>query len=302
MILLANPTSRGGKGQKHWKYWQDELSSRNIEYKFIETNSGDEVYKLAYETQGIRVAVGGDGTFNNMINGFMKAKKENLHNDSNQAVGILYAGTSPDFCKFHSIPIDPKEALEILLRKRIKNIDLLEIEFENNDGVKSLKYFSCSSNIGLGAQVADFANKWRSVWGDFLGTGMGLIKSILYHQPFSSKLSIDGQSYLFQDTAHIIILKNPFIASGLKINLNIEPTDGKIFIVVITAKSKIEMMTLIKSFYTGEVFEKENIFIKQAKEVIIDTKPRQEVEYDGDPHGYTRAKFKILKEELPLIC
>ncbi|MBI9017714.1 MAG: hypothetical protein JEZ07_10700 [Phycisphaerae bacterium] len=294
MKLILNPASKSGKGKKYWALWQEKLNKMQIDFRSNETESLQHAYNLAKDSNENVIAVGGDGTINQVINGLMTA-------ENTKSMGVLYAGTSPDFCRFHNIPIQPEKALRCLLDNKKKMVDVIEILYKDKDKSVSA-YFACSCNIGLGADIARFANKWRKVFGDCIGTGLGVIKTILANKTFNSSLTIDNKEYVFARTNHIFIVKNPFIASGLKLNLNIEPDDGRMFVVLIHDLNRLKLLSVLRHLYSGKIVKNDKIFIKECREVSVNTCPIKEIEFDGDPQGFTKMTAKIIPGKLSLIC
>ncbi|MCD4658378.1 MAG: hypothetical protein K8S87_12655 [Planctomycetes bacterium] len=295
MRLILNPSSRSGKGKKLWNLWKKSFEKAHIDFECCETKSERHAFELAKESKNDVVSVGGDGTINQVLNGV-------LESDNYKSMGVLYAGTSPDFCTFHNIPIDPQNAFNILKTHKEKKVDVVEISYQNIKGECINKYFACSSNIGLGADIARFANKWRKLYGDTMGTGLGVFKSIIQHNTFSSTVIINNQEYNFNNTNHIFIIKNPFIASGLKLNLNINPDDGNLYVMILHGLSRFKLILMLKNFYTGKIKENNNIFIKTCTSVAVKTPNKKEIEFDGDPKGFTDISVKIVPRKLSLIC
>ncbi|MCP3659869.1 MAG: hypothetical protein GY830_05945 [Bacteroidetes bacterium] len=300
MRIIANPSSNSEKGKKRWKYWKQKLKEKIMHFDFLTSKSKQDIINLASQSNEDIAVVGGDGTINACINGIMNSKYKNI------SLGVLYAGTSPDFCNFNSIPTNPKESFKTLVNNKKKKIDLVELCYINKENNKVYEYFACSCNIGAGAQVAKFANRWRKIFGDKLGTGFGVLKSILFLKNFKAELKIDDQDYIFNNVNHIIIIKNPYIASGLKLNLEVAPNDGKLYVLVINNKNRIQLLNILKDFYNGEIANRKDIFLKICKSISLKTNPNQMIEFDGDPYGKHAIDdiihFKILTKKLSLIC
>ena len=90
--LLMNPSSKSGKGKKNWKYFLEQDFN-----KIITKSEGYAIQSVLESQSETVVAVGGDGTINLVINGIMKS-------DRKKTLGVLYSGTSPDFCDFADVP------------------------------------------------------------------------------------------------------------------------------------------------------------------------------------------------------
>jgi len=259
-------------------------------FEWVETRDSVHACLLAREYTGAVVAVGGDGTINQVLNGVMMSENP-------AEMGVLYAGTSPDFCRFHNIPTDPEKALQVVLQKEMEPVDVLKIIFSDQRKC----YAGCSVNIGMGADVALFANRWRRFLGDVPGTGVGVVKSILRHSPFDAEISVDGVERVFEKINHIFIIKNPLIASNLKLNLDIKPNDGKMYVFVLQKMKKIELLSSIGRFYTGKIVNDARFFVARCRNISIRTSCVKAVEFDGDPGGSTDISVRLVPGALNLI-
>ena len=281
ITLIMNPTSKSGKGKKNWKFFKDFK-------KVITTSRENAIDTVINLDSNVIVAVGGDGTINQCVNGIMKSKDSKI-------LGVLYSGTSPDFCKFHNIPIEPQKAVEFLKRCDVKEVDVCKIIFED----KSENWFSSSCNIGLGAKIAGISNKIRRYFGDFLGTFIALVYSFITANFFDAKIEIGEKQIEFKNLYHLLVVKNNYIASGLKIGLNCESDDGKIYIIPIFRQNIFSLINTIKSLYKGDFVDKN---ILECDKVFISTSSKQYIEFDGDNYPQTTpVTIECCKKSLKLI-
>lgn len=276
--FYLNPLSKNGKGKKKWYVIDD------FDYKKVYIRDCSKTVSTIQRTEEKRViAVGGDGTINLVLNGALLSKPK-------KQFGVLYSGTSPDFCKFHNIPIDEKKAISIIKQGEIKFVDVLYCE-------NSSTYFASSCNIGLGAKVASTSNKIRKYFGDFIGTFISAVYAICTAKKFNLNLKLDNKTIQLESIYHLIILKNPFIASGLKLNLDIKENDGYLYIVAI----KKHLIRSLFNLYKGKI--PKDAFVDKGKKVHIVTTSRQQLEWDGDAKNiYTPVTIECKKEYLELIA
>ena len=163
------------------------------------------------------------------------------------------------------------------------------------------KYFASSCNIGLGADVARFANKHRKIFGDITGTFLGLIRAVTFHRPHDLQLNLDGQTHSLKHCNHLMIIKNPHIASGLRLKLNSKNNDGKAYIFAICGRSKIGLLKLLPGIYSGNIISSKNIFLRTFKQIEVSNQEMIEIEFDGDPQGFLPVNAKILPQHMELI-
>jgi diacylglycerol kinase family enzyme len=293
-----NPSSRSGKGRSLWDKWLYELESLNIDHEAFVSDSIDHCVKLAQENNGfnVAVAVGGDGTINAVLNGVVKNSNKEIQ------LGVLYAGTSPDFCNFHKIDIKPSTAVRSLIESKCKKIDLVEIEHRDKYNNKTIAYFACSCNIGMGQDVAETANRIRRYMGDRLGTGLALTKNIIKGKKYNFKMKIGEEEFSFENANHLTILKNPLIASGLKLGFELTPDDRQLGVWALSGFSRMGMLKLFPKFYNGEASHDAKGIFKRitTKNVELSEPAGLGIEFDGDHHGYLPVKARIADKKINL--
>ncbi len=291
-----NPGSRSGKGQRLWQHWETALQAAGADYTCSYTKGIGHAVSLARESQASTVvAVGGDGTINEVLDGVMQSGNPELQ------MGVLYSGTSPDFCRFHGIPIEPQKAVAALLVGHVRKVDVARIEYHDVEGKAVTAHFGCSCNIGMGASVARYANMWRRYLGDILGTGAGVIRTIATNARLDTELEIDDVPQQLSAVNHLTVAKNPYIASGLKVDVDLKPDDGKLVLIGIHGKSRLGILAMVPSFYSGSVANVRGVILTEAHTVCIRAKGAQEIEFDGDPRGYLPAQITLLPKALSLI-
>lgn len=277
--LFLNPSSKNKKGQRNWPCFR-EAGFQEV----ISKSAEDLVTQVAQSSCETAVAVGGDGTINLVINGIMRSTTP-------KKLGILYSGTSPDFCRFHGVSIQPQEALSQLLNGTPHAIDICQITYANGNTC----YFASSCNIGLGAEIARTSNNLRKYLGDFCGTLLASLKAFVRVKPFAATITLDGQAKTFPQVRHIAVLKNKFIASGLYLDVPAKPDDGLLHVVVLP---KLTLQGLL-NIYKGQIPPGAQVFA--FKEVHVHTEPTQYTEFDGDPQPAGDVHIVCLHKRLELI-
>jgi len=301
MLLIINPGSRAGRSPLTHRYWCSELESQGISFDVARTEAPGHARKLARSANryGTVVAVGGDGTINEVLDGLLLAGREDV------TMGVLYAGTSPDFCRFHGIPTEPAAALGRLLEGAVRAVDAVRIRYRGDGDEEITGHFGCSCSVGMGAAVASISNRLRPRLGDVLGTGFAVVRALVMQKPVRMQVTVDDDPLELFPVNHLVVLKNPFIASGLKLDVDLEPADGRLCLVAAHGHSSLGMLKLLPGFYSGSAIRAPGVFSRFCDRVSLRADTGYPMEFDGDPHGRLPADVQILPGALRLrggIC
>ena len=260
-----NPGSKGGLSAKKFHLIKNFFIGQC--YSCAITKNLDDAYKLSKkanaESFDAIIAVGGDGTINRVLNGFYdeKGKRTSAAN-----FGVIYTGTSPDFCRTYNIPFSVENAIKTILNGKVRTIDVGKIEF-----TYGVKYFACCANIGLGAALANNVNGGiRKIFGDTLGTFFALIKTLTKYKP--NDIFINGKK--LEHVYNLSVGKTYYVASGLKIAHDLKQNDERFYLLPIQGGLVVSLCKL----YLGKRF-------KIEYEDVIEIKGDGGVEFDGDEGG-----------------
>ncbi len=296
-LLIMNPGSRSGRGKKLWSFWESSLKAKGLAFdSAITTGPGHGIELAAGAKDYDRVvAVGGDGTINEVLDGIIQSGRPDLR------MGILYSGTSPDFCKFHNIPTSPLEAIDALVAGSSRKVDVGRITYSRESGERITAHFGCSVNVGLGASVARTSNLLRRFTGDRLGTCSAVIYSVVSTRPVDLEIIVDGSSQLLRGVNNLSVLKNPFLASGLRLNLDLRVDDGNLVLFALHGRNRMSVLSVLPGFYSGKAVDRDDVLIRTCSKLTIRSSGRTEIEFDGDPRGILPAEIEVLPRTLNLI-
>ena len=276
-LVLVNPSSNGGRAGRRWRRLQPLLPDA----EFVLLDSIDQARELARTATGYEtvVACGGDGTVNAVADGVMANADEHLK------FGVLYMGTSPDFCRFHGIPTDLEAAVALLQSDAVKDVPVL---------MANGHCFFCSCNIGMGADVASLSNRLRPWMGDMLGTFVALMRCLLRGEQHD--YVINGER--IDHCNHLLFSRMPYIASGLKIHLP-PLKENEYAMWFVRNLGFFGWLKLLPKFYRGEACG--DVRVCRGKTVVMSEQPVK-LEYDGDPHGMLPVEISFASRRLRLVA
>ena len=275
-LVLVNPLSHGGRSGRILS----RLRALLPEGEFVVLKNIEEASRHAREAKGYEavVACGGDGTINAVAGGVME------NSDTSLKFGVIYAGTSPDFCRVHGIPTDAEQAIAVLRDGVVREIPVLTANSEP---------FFCSMNLGMGAAVAASANRLRPKFGDFIGTLWAVLREVIRGRRYDIK--VNGEEIC--NVAHVLVTRMSRIAGGLKIALP-PLADDEYALWFAKDVSRFGCLRIVWNLYRGKPCGE--IRVLRGKTAIL-SNASVAIEYDGDPHGSLPVSVDLFQIRLRLV-
>lgn len=300
-FLIYNPTSRQGKSRRNFGKAISILKNKGANFDYILTSKKDEAINLSKRVDKTKydvvVAVGGDGTICEVITGLMSKSEQ-----ERQKLGILHVGTSPDFNKYHNLPTGIEESVEVLLKNKFRKIDVGKISYQNISRTDCVSYFGSSVNIGLGPSIASKSNgRYRKYLGDFLGTLSSTLVSLAGFNSIDLRLKMDGKNEELKDIFNLTIGKDPHLASGMRIPVEVKEDNGIMYMLAIKGKHKISLLGNLWRLYFGDILDYEGADFKCCKDVEVFNNENERLEFDGDVRGYLPAKIEVVPKSLEIL-
>lgn len=313
-FLILNPGSRAGSSKKKFDKIFRILSSSGIQYNYKITEKLEDAYTFSLQANSedydAIIAVGGDGTINNVINGFYDKDGKKI---SKAAFGVIYTGTSPDFCKSYKIPLKLEDAINIIVNAKKQKIKIGKIKFcqsINKDEIplsevqnSIVKYFACCVNIGLGATLARRANSGiRKYFGDFFGTFYSLIATIAHYKSAEYICKYNGQEKSIRKCYNLSIGITPLIASGIKVPRQPDFVN-QFYLMGACNLNWLNIIGVFRKIYSGKPFKNDSsLWIDYSDSIEISNNIKNpDIEFDGDPAGFLPCSINFVQNDLDIF-
>jgi len=307
MLLIVNPKSGNGKTEKRW-YNEIEplLITKKIDYKFNFTEYQNHATELARAAikgsdEKLIVAVGGDGTFNEVANGFFEDGKL-LNPDC--VFGVIPGGTGSDFIKTAGISKLLVDAINVLESGIIQKQDVGIARYTDREGNPGTRLFVNVADTGLGGDVVERVNRTTKALGGKTSFLIGSIRGIMHHHKTNTKLVLDDlepQAYQYKANMTCICI-GKYFGGGMMISPNSISTDGLFNVVTIQDGSRWRLLFNIGKLYDGTHLQmpevKEHRLCKKVKVVSEDP-----VFLDLEGEQITKSdsyEFEIIPQILPV--
>jgi len=296
-FVVINPNSANRRTLNEWPLIEQELK-RNLGGFGVEFTSGpDEATKITrsalkdgYE---MIVCVGGDGTNNEVINGFFEDDK--MINPQS-VFGMICRGTGSDLRKTVGSPRDIIEAAKVLGGKKIKACDLGKTTFINHQGKETGRYFINIADFGIGGEAVDRVNKTTKIFGGFISfLWATLVTSFIYRNK-RVQLRIDDESFKEEFIKNVVVANGKFFGGGMQIAPRAKMDDGVFEIVVLGNLGWVEGFLVMRKIYKGEIIKNKKVRYSSAKRVMATSEQRVLLDLDGEQPGMLPATFEIIPQ------
>lgn len=253
--FIVNLNSRTGKAKKIWEDIRQELNRREVSYILHETKYAGHAIEISRRLvknaeEPLKIIVlGGDGTFNEVINGARDYSKIEL--------GYIPTGSGNDLARGLALPADPLENLNRILEStEYWNMDLGCLSWDDGE---SKKYFAVSTGVGVDADVCRRA--LSSGLKKFLNKiGLGkltyailTIQSLFGMTPMNAHIVADGIDYGIKDKViFIAVMNHKCEGGGVPMSPLADAMDGKLSMCCIGGVGKLHALTLFPSLLAGK--------------------------------------------------
>jgi YegS/Rv2252/BmrU family lipid kinase len=299
LVLIANPKAGRGKVGSTLPQMQELLSAEGLEHRVVHTDGPGRATQAAREalSNGERfiVAVGGDGTVHEVVNGMIEEDRAVVEG---AVLGVVAGGSGCDFVRTFDLPGDAVKATAHLMGAATRPIDVGRITWVGSGGDPTRRYFPNIAEIGLGAATAARAAtlpRWMGKSQYLLGFGLTLPG---FH-PGPVTIDADGQP--FEGRAHQVVVANArYYGGGMQISPKSDTEDGLLDVLVFVGP-KSDAFTILPKVFKGSHLPHPNIVELRARRVRVRTGQAMPIEADGEVLGSTAdATFEALPAKLLL--
>lgn len=298
--IIINPAASGGKAGKLWPKIEQELLAAKVEFATAFTTYSREATSLASKAieQGYRhlMAVGGDGTNNEVINGILQ---QSIVPSTEILYCLLPVGTGNDWIKTHGIPRSRKAWLKMFLAGNESRQDIGWVEFGEQQE-KQRHYFANVAGLAYDAFVVHYVEAVKTRLANKLVYLWVVLRCLWQYQLRKARILFkDKKVEDFFYTINIGICR--YSGGGMQFVPHADPADGLLALTYAGKLKKWQVILNTYRFYNGSIGAHPLVHTDQVDSLTIDTVGTL-LEVDGEYLGKTPAQFGILNKALRFIC
>jgi diacylglycerol kinase family enzyme len=260
------------------------------------------------------VAVGGDGTLSEVVNGVLAAadagpqtaRAAEPQPGAEPAVGLVSVGTGGDFRRTLGIGPGIDGSLEALAAGRDRYVDVALAEFRGPDGAPVRRYFVNVLSAGLGGLVDHYIESMPSFVSGRLGYYLASLGAVMVGKEGRVRVRAEWQGEIREQTypAYLVAICNGrWFGGGMDVAPMAQVDDGKLEVVTVTAPNKLFILKRVQSVYAGRHLEVPTVhhFPCERLELGLEDEaddPKFLLDFDGDALGSLPLKVEVLPRRL----
>jgi diacylglycerol kinase (ATP) len=296
VVFVVNPASGNGAAGKTWERTRELAAARGLDGDALITEAPGHDVELARGAaeSGARlvVAVGGDGTINEIVNGLLAAGTSEVE------LAVVPRGTGDDFARTFGIPTDVESAVAVAANGQARPVDVGRATYAVDEGTAE-RYFANFAGAGISGAIARRGARTSRRLGAKAAYMWATVAVFLRWSSVPMRIELDGEireGPMFE----VVVSNGIYAAGGMKIAPEARPDDGQFDAVLIGDVSKADFVTTFPKIYRGRHTSHPKIDVVRASTIAVDASQPLPVVLDGEQPGTTPARFEIVPGALKL--
>ncbi len=299
--VIVNPLSARGKTAQKWGTLKEILKYHFKEFKYVFTEKPRQATQIARELLNdgfdLIIGVGGDGTLNEITNGFFREDSQKVVNED-AALGIVPSGTGSDFVRFLRIPREFKHSVALIKDSGTRKIDVGKVTFNSPEIREPVRYFINVADFGLGAEVLRNISSIPAEQRNALFYYKGLLSTIKTYNAKKVRVIIDDKEEICDRFLIGAIANGRIFGGGMQVAPEAEPDDGYFDLVLVENMKRFEIIRNSRHLYTGKLHKHPKVKVIRARNIKVfpdDSEPVY-IEYDGEVGMPVPVEFQMMEK------
>jgi len=303
--VIVNPKSQGGRLGKRWTDVADTIA-RAFPFDEALTQGPGDATRLAREAlrAGAErvVAIGGDGTVNEVVNGFFDEAGAPIAPEASFA--LLPFGTGGDFRRTLGVPTELADAARAIAEGRRRRIDVGRLSFTTPSGERAHRMFANIASFGVSGVVDRLVNESSKRFGK-LSFMLATARATWSYKNQRVQLTFDGQDRVEATINTVAVANGRYFGGGMMVAPKAELDDGKFDVVAMGDFGFGDLLASGRRLYQGTHLSMDKVTSRRAR--VVEAEPLEpgavvELDVDGECPGRLPARFELLPGALWVIA
>lgn len=309
-LVIVNVFAASQKAGAIWKRSAAYMEAEGISYEARYTGGEYNATELARKAcaDGFRrfVAVGGDGTVHDIINGIAGYADANSVRLSDFTLAVIPLGSGNDWVRTFGISKNIRLAVRLLKEGRVARQDMVKVSLldPSADETKT-RYMANIAGIGLDARVCEIVNRKKKQ--GYRGKRLyvsALLYCIRHRVPVAAKVICDDQTIFEGKYLSMAFGTGKYSGGGMRQTPLAVPDDGLIDVTIIPDIPMSVIARKVIRLFTGTFHTVKQLTLARGAEVVVlpsGQADREPLEVDGEVVGRVPARFTVLEDQLNVM-
>ena len=300
--IIINPNACERKCFNRWKEISSRLDINEVKYvlhKSVGIKVGIDIAKKLCE-EGVRhiIAIGGDGTINEVVNGIMLSGVDTRE----VFLAVLPLGRGNDWARTHKFPKNCIDSIDVFLQGKFLQHDIGKVQTLKQSQVAAERYFANIAGFGFDAEVIYDTGYNKP---HFIGISvyvLSLVRCLFKYQSIPVHIAAPGFEYKDRVFTMAVAICQ-YNGGGMRQAPMAKPDDGMLDIVAIKNLNKLRVLTLVKSLFDGSHLQKapDKVAFSQADSVTITSPQLLRAEVEGELLETGEYRVTLLPSALNML-
>jgi YegS/Rv2252/BmrU family lipid kinase len=304
-VLVVNPRSQGGRLGKRWKDIADTIG-RAFPFEEALTQAPGDATRLTREALrgGAErvVAIGGDGTINEVVNGFFDDAGAALAPEASLAV--IPFGTGGDFRRSVHLPTELADAARVIAANHRRRIDVGRLAFTASGGGRAARMFINIASFGVSGVVDRLVNESNKRLGR-LAFAVATARATWSYKNQRVQLVFDGADRVEATINTVAVANGRYFGGAMMVAPDAELDDGQFDVIAMGDFGFGDLLTSGRRLYKGTHLTMAKVTARRAR--VVEAEPIDpgaviELDVDGENPGRLPAKFELVPSALWVVA
>ncbi len=304
IAVVVNPRSAGGRTGERWAELRDVLLTELGSFDDLQTQAPGDGTRLSREAlrggADLVVALGGDGTVNEVMNGFFDGTERVR---PTAAFAVISAGTGGDFVKTLQQGKALARAAADVKAATPRAIDVGRLTFTTHSGEQAMRHFLNIASFGLSGRVVKYANESSKALGGKVSFALATLRAGIGYKNPNVRLTLDSDAPREGKIYTVAVANGRFFGGGMMVAPHAQLDDGQFDVVTMGDFGLADLLLRGLDIYSGKHLSNPKVDVQRARRVVAEPlEPGAEIliDLDGEGPGRLPATFELLDKALLL--
>ncbi len=294
--MILNRTAGAGRGGRLEARLRAGLAARfGHDFTLCVTDgpghAASSAAEAASQGTGLVVAVGGDGTVHEVVNGLLGVRRDGRHH---RELGIVHCGTGGGLAGSLALPHSLDHQLDLLISPRRLIIDVGHLRYRDAYGRDAKRWFVSECQVGIGSVVNAALGSGAKRLGGRLAFGVATLRSVLQHRATSFTVSYNGTHGDARSLLGLAIGNGHVCAGGMRLTPDARMDDGMFDVLTIRDMRRPVRLALFPRLYAGTHVGSPRFAIRRTCQLSVSAEQPVPVSADGELLGFTPCRISLV--------